>query len=525
MLSFRQSWLLPALLGLMLASCPVATRGQTAAPDTVELDTVRFGGMELAGPWQVLGSSTAYHVPFTIPAVEEGLQLQLNLPRPAGLAGLDSVILWLEGVAWRAELLLDDYYLGVHNRPFQAWRVALATAWLQAEGSQLTLRLQPGPASRYHPQPFLGVFRPLRLLPPDSLPSTARPLAVAQAGDTVGLIAPYFGPRQGYRFDSLAALQRLLPLWREGVSQVAFWFEPGLHLRGLCRTMGMREVDSLSPGAVIMMANAYPLREATFDRPPQFWLDEAGQRTQHYGRYDCWEQRPNAAIPRGDRPGLAILLLVPLIGAFLVKLSSPGFFAAQRSLLTQPSLHIENTFYSNVSSTGALLLLTSVRMLVLTSVVALLAYACDRYQLWPKVSVITEHSLFFQVFGKADGLGELCLLSLLVVLVLEGIRHVLMGLIGQIFRIKGLLPSLVSLDIVGSYPLLWGLGIPLGLWLFTEGTEQWLARGLAVIVMLGYWLRRVYVNYQGLDRGASFSSGMKFLYICTFNITPILIWL
>lgn len=526
-------WLVRALglgliwLGVILVGGWLPCQGQPSLPDSTRVDSlsVSFSTQRLDGPWQVLNEDTAYQVPFEVAEVAGVVRLRYHLSRPEGLEGLDSLYLWLEGVAWQAELLLDDYYLGVHQQPFRGWRVPLASEWLRPEGSVLVLRLQAGRADRYEPKPFVGMVRPVWLLHPDRLPPSSRATVAGHPTDTVGLLAPYYGPAHRYCFDSLAAIRRLLPLKREGITRISFWYEPGSQLRALCRSLGLEEVDTLHPGTTVMMANAFPFEVASFDRPPRFWLDEAGHRSSHYGHYLPWEPAWGGSIPREDRPGLALLLLLPLIGAFLVKLSSPGFFSAQTSMLTQPSLHIENTFYNHISSNGALLLLTGVRMLIITSALTLMAYGCARYQLWSEVSLLTERSLFFQVFGQASGLGELWLLSVLVVAMLEGIRHLLMGLIGQVFRIKGLLVSMVGLDVVGSYPLLWLLGIPLGLWLFTDGTEQWLAGGLTLVAALSYWLRRMYVNFLGLDRGASFSSGMKFLYVCTFNIAPMLIWL
>jgi len=514
-------------LGVVIMGLWEPCQGQSSAQNRPSADSLLppFSGLRLDGPWQVVDEQRGYRVPFEVSEVKGVVRLRFDLAPPPGVEALDSVYLWLEGVAWQAELLWDDYYLGVNKQPFGGWRVPLATEWLRPEGNVLILRLQAGRASRYEPKPFVGIFRPVWLLPPDSLPSGSSSKLASEPTDTVGLFAPYYGPEHRYRFDSLAAIRRLLPLKREGITHVSFWYEPGSQLRALCQTLGFEVIDTLHPSTTVMQVNAYPFEVACFDRPPRFWLDETGHRSPHYGHYSRWQQAREARIPREDRPGLALLLLLPLIGAFLVKLSSPGFFSAQRSMLTQPSLHIENTFYNNISSNGALLLLTGVRMLIVTSVLTLAAYGCARYQLWPQVSLLTERSLFFQVFGQASGLGELWLLSVLVVAILEGIRHLVMVLIGQVFRIKGLLASMVGLDVVGSYPLLWLLGIPLGLWLFTEGTEQWLAGGLAWVAVLGYWLRRMYVNFLGLDRGASFSSGMKFLYICTFNVTPMLIWL
>jgi hypothetical protein len=501
--------------------------GQVVVSDTAQVDTMPpFEEQPLSGPWQARGQDRSYLVPFEGDELDT-VRLLLTLDRPSGVADEDTLYLYFEGVAWEAELLLNRYYLGVNQSPFVPWVVPVLGAWLQAEGNLLALRLHDGRAGQHEPRPFLGIFRPGWLLSACALAERqqAGPQSRHIGGDTVAVVAPWFGPAHQHSFDSVAAIQRLLPLYREGIQELYFWYEPGQQLRQLCQDLGLRIVDSLRPATRVAFINAYPYEMARFDQPPYFWLDTAAHRTTHYGRFLRWESAPGERVPPRDRSGLALILLLPLLGAALIKLSSPGFFAAQGAMLSQPTLYIENTFYNNISSTGALLVLTMIRMLVMTCFVALLAYYCAQHQLWPTVSLITERSLFFQVFGEASGLGELWLRSLLVIALMEGIRHLVMGLIGQVFQIKGLLTSMVSLDVVGSYPLVLLLGVPMGLLLLAAGTGLWLAQGFALLISGLYWLRKVYVNFQGLDRGASFSSGMKFLYICTFNITSILIWL
>lgn len=501
-------------------------QGPTPQADTAGVDSVLpFVALCLSGPWQLRGSEASYEVPFQLP-MQDTARLRLTLARPEGVSEADTLYIYVPGVAWEAELLLNQYYLGVNPRPFAPWVVPVAVRWLRPEGNQLALRLQSGPARRHEPRPFLGVFRELWLLSAAEL-ALRRPAPLPEADSTrpVGLLAPYYGPAYGYRFDSLAALRRLLPLRREGIRQVACWYEPGPNLRALCRTLGLRLVQLPPPGTSVALINAYPYDPGRFDQPPQFWLDEQGRRTVGYGRIQPWQQASPLQIPAADRVGLALLLLWPLFGAFLIKLSSPGFFAAQGAMLRQPTPYIENTFYSNVSSTGALLLLTLVRVLTLSCCVTLLAYYCARHQLWAEVSLLTKRSLFFQVFGEISQLARLWLVSVLVVALLEGIRHLLMWLVGQVFRLKGLLSSMVSLDLVGSYPLVLLLGIPLGLLLLGDVAPFWLGQAVAWLTFGSYWLRKVYVTYQGLDKGASFSSEMKILYICSFNMTPLLIWL
>jgi hypothetical protein len=511
-------WLWGAALLPLYGQPMVATANDSAA------QLVGFEPLRLDGPWRVAGQKLQHIVPF---AQAADTVLSLSIVLPWSSAWPDTAYLYLEGVAWEAELLLGDYYLGNHQSPFLPWVVPIRREWVQQSGKRLRLRLRGGRSGAYEPSPFLGIFRPVWLYDADHLSDrlAAAPVpSVGIQGEKVGLLAPYY--RQGdYAFDSLAALRMLMPLLEAGEDKVAFWFAPSQQMVALCEALGLSIIDSLAPGTRVAPVNWYPYEAVNSRSHVPFWLTRAGHRSPDYGQWHTWPLQEGDAPARSEQYLLFGLIFLPLAGAVLLKLVSPAFFSALGSMLSSPSMYLEGTYGGSYTSSSNPLLLSAIRILLFSAFLALGVYYIRLYNLWDWASPLTDRSLLYQVFGALGSLWEILGRSLLIGFGLEGLRYLLLSLIAGIFRLKGFTSYALGMDAVGNFPLLLLVSAPIALLLYWPEPSLWVAESLVLAVVLAYWLRRIYVNFIGLDRGAAFSLGMKILYVCGFDIAPVLIWL
>lgn len=466
-------------------------------------------------------------VPFELQGIQMGeFQCSFDLATSFDslTQGADTVYLLLEGVAWEAELELNGKFLGTQNHPLKEWHLPIAKDWLLKEKNELILRLFVDQIKPVYCLPFLGIVRPVSLLTLEQWKrrQLIRHRETAQA-DTVGFVAPYFRST-AYSFDQFEALKNLYPLKRMGIKHIYFPFPAGRRFRDLCHQLGFVIVDSLHSDSYICPVNAYPYESIGFPMTPRFWIDEDGAYTSYYGDIYPWKSRRMKPVPSDDHFLLALLIFFPLLAAFLIKLLNPAFFAMQLSLLLTPKRFVDSPNETLYSHTGLLWGLIWIRTICLAIFMTLLMYYVQLENQWILLNIFRDWSMSSMLFYGEKSLLSLLLISGLVIVFWLLIKYLLISIIGGVFRIKAMITRIASLEVAGTYPLILLLPIPMALILFMEQLWGGILLIFLLILLLGYISRQVYVMYIGLDRLFSFSSAMKFLYICTFIIVPYMVW-
>lgn len=452
---------------------------------------------------------------------QQALKLRFDFQLPC--TPPDTLMLYLEGVAWQMEVELNGRYLGIFEHPLVSRGILVRASWLREGTNILRLHLSKTSGFLYYPDPFLGLLEaPLLVDEAQYAVLNRNPLPERSAADTVAFFAPYYRSH-GYVFDLETALGSLKPLLDRGHRQVFFLFPPGRKLQALCAQLGLEEVKEQAwEGRTTFFVNAYPFAEDRMPLSPAFWLDAKGYRTPHYASYTS-EGRV-ARRPTKAPLMLAWMVLFPLIGLLLVKLLNASFFYGLPGILLKPKLYVDNFSDASYANLGLLILLQGVKFLCFSAAISLLLYDLSLGYFGDNLNVLRTPSLANQVFRNTESLrGFFAQVSLILVAWL-GIKYFLNVLIGRIFNIKNMAIGVLNLDIVGSYPLIFLLGLPIALKVFAEGQAQTLFALLLVLLGGIYLIRKVYVFYIGLDKLFSFSFGMKILYICTFNVLPYIIW-
>ena len=460
-----------------------------------------------------------------LPVREEGLaQLELShaFCVPDSLEG-DTLYFYLEGVAWMAELILDSAYLGAQSRPFGAWVIPVPRSLLPPGTTHhLVLRLEIGPSFDWHPTPFLGMSQAPYLLEKDQLaPFQRAGMPLAQEADTVAIVAPFYRS-SGFVFDYQEAALNLLPVHKQGLQKVFFPFPADHRLQRMCRELGFEEVKVLSDTQCICLINAYPYESRHFFTQERFWIDDQAYRTSSYG--DAFHLGNKARL---EAPGLGLvfMILFPLLSTFLIKLFNPGFFQDQRAILFNPKLNLGGAIDLTASNTGLLGILILLKSLNLAIFLSLVIYYVLRENQWEQLNLLRDWSLLNQWFYGSENLWQIFQRSLLLVVLWFVLKNLLLSWVGWIYRVKNLVAGLMSLEVVAAFPLILFLGIPIALILFIPSIWGGWMIVMMLLLLSAYLLRKIYVFYIGLERLFTFSTAVKFLYICALNLMPYVIWL
>ncbi|MEZ4826002.1 MAG: hypothetical protein R3C61_06870 [Bacteroidia bacterium] len=476
--------------------------------------------LNLENGWEVGGRPEK--IPFTFPIEQAGFSCTFSIAE----CPPEVLYLYFEGFAWSGEVILNGHYLGFFPRPFEPQIVRVDSQWLDTERNFLQVNLSRGQVYPLFPQQFICVFRPVWLVTESQLAAIVkRAMPEIAFADTVAVVAPYFRTARGYAFDEFEAARNLQPLKKAGIRHIYFPFEPGRRFEAFCAEAGFVRVRSLENASRICVVNAWPWETSTFPWKFLPWLDISGRRTTDYGEFFPVKGYAPSVFMSKDRLSIALMILMPLIFVFIMKLASPGFFHSLSSVLFKPKLYIDFSMEVGSAQQGLLFLLHLFRLLSMSGALALGVYVVSLHHGWSYLSLIRDPSLMHQVFYKTGSFSLIFLKSMGAVVAWFVVKYMLIILIGRIFKIKGMVDGMLNLEIVGTYPLILMMPLLLVAFLLTEGSGLWIIGILLALITSAYYLRRLYVMYVGLNRLFGFSLGMKILYICTFNIFAYLIWL
>lgn len=439
----------------------------------------------------------------------------------------EDLYLCFEGLAWQADILLNDRYLGQSSDPFKLWYVKLDREWLKTNGNLLKVSVAPGKHKQWYPRHFVGLHRPAWLLEHKHIKEIERRLHVPTINqpERVMVFAPWYR-KSGFVFDRFEACRALLPLVGHKDRAIYFAYPPCRQLVQTCRLLGIRQVRELEPGVKVSWLNTYPYEGTHFKGGGTFWLDEHANRSTHYAGYQYHGQSAARLNAGGwTSLGLMLLLLVPILGLLLIKLLSPGLFYNMGGILTRPQLFLDQFVETSTSNLGMLVILLILKVLLLATSLALFVYYIDMSHQWSWLNVLKDSALLNLLFYNRGGLGQYLLISLVLVSLGYVLRYVLLGMAGSVYRVNGMLPSLMGLETGISFPLLLLLPVMLVLLLLTPGAYQLWVLGIIALLCLFYVARQVFLVHNGIDKLFGFSSGIKILYICTLNFLPLVIWL
>ncbi|MEM9718021.1 MAG: DUF4271 domain-containing protein [Bacteroidota bacterium] len=434
----------------------------------------------------------------------------------------DTVFFYVKGLAWNADLYLNGQFISSMDNPLDAWVVPLSILWIQEGKNTLTLTCRYSTYFPNYPKPFLGLLQPIQIYehPPDEdQPKSSRYIA---SNDSVWVWAPYFG-EAGFTFEKETAQKELFHMKRTALRHIYFPFPPPAEQVSLALAWGFLPVDSLKEGTYVAMLNTYPYEPVGFSFPLSFWLDEGGRRTSHYGQFLSWVPKDYPTLPLNPGVGTVFILLFPFLALLGVKFINPNFYYSLERIFSKPDKYIDTLNDSSSGSGGFAFVVILINQLAFSILLFLFVYYIYRSHSWETMTLLRERSLLTRFFYPIENVHTIFWRSFLIVAGSFLFKYLFLGILGSIFSIRNLVSGTINLDIIGNFPYLQGLSIPL-LLLLLYPEDQRILWGLFLFLGAIIFFRKMYTYFYGLERLFNFSSGVKILYICAFNILPYIIW-
>jgi hypothetical protein len=436
--------------------------------------------------------------------------------------------LYFEGVAWKTELKLNGKFLGTNSKPFDTWVIPIQTEWLREHDNLLELTLIKSELSmeKFYPAPFLGIFRPCYLLDSRQLAKLQQPYMtkVQTTSKTVGIFAPYY-QEKGFVFDKFEAVRTLIHLKKENINYIYFLFEPSKELKQLCADLGFTQVTKLSENQNVAWLNKYPYSPDDFNFSEQFWVDEHYFRTSHYGmshRFDSdeihTEQHDTSIL-------YVLMILFPLLGMFIVKLLNPGFFYAFQEILIRPRWQMDNFIDATLSNQGLQSILFLLKIVIISIFITLMIDYVHLHNQWHIIETLNKNGLFRWWFNDRGALYHYFVKSLIIVGMWAGFRFVLIKMIASPFRVNQMYEKMLNLELMGSYPLLFIMPLPLVFLQFAGYPYHdflWFMQWLLILIFL---TRQIYIYYIGMEKMFKMSNSIRIMYIIVFILLPYIVCL
>lgn len=519
-ISIRSVFLLQVLLGLgMLLHAPKLTAKSPAFYYSAETRDLR-PLLNLDGRWTMEGN-VLQQVPFDTTGLDA-----MKLRRDFDLVDYGNLppklYLYFEGLAWTAEVYLNDRLLVVSRDPFQPQLLPLQRAWLKPRGNRIVVHLRAdGPAQPMYPRRFLGIFRQNYLLVKDSVRHPVPyPRLVAKASKAV-VVAPW-APEAGFLHDTLAVAAALRGNFSYPYQHpVVFAFAPSSRSRGLLARQGITQLIDYKQADSLAFYSPFPLANAPLRFNVDFWRTASGQPSPSYGKYFGQAELHAPRLRGPDQVALLIFLLLPLLCMLLLKFIAPRIYSALPEHLTKTKIHLELIANSKFLKDEQRLAMNVMRMLLLSIVMALFLYYLDRTGTWYRLNVLASESVLYALYAGSDySLYQLFWQVFAFVAGISILKYLFLNLFGTIYRYFSLGSMVQNLDIFAAFPLNLALLLPMAFIFFIDVGAGTVLLQVWYLLFLALFVRRIVLIFGGLTRLFQFSTSLKFLYICALEISP-----
>lgn len=473
----------------------------------------------LSGYWYTEDREELRQIPFT----EEENQLNLVKPiktRPSSRLP-DTLYLYFEGVAWRAEIYLNDRLLAITKDPFQEYLFPIPQSLLNTGENLLVVRMkQEGPSIDFYPDKFIGIYRPCYLLAPTGTYGPVVKQKVQESASKVLIYAPW-SPETGFLPDTGTFSQALDTAIALGSQYVHYAFEPPSSYKRLAAKKGIIRVESLAKCDSVAFLNTYPILGLPRNVHPWFWLDEKGERSEVAGTYQSWKKAKFGLAESPNRVFLLIFLLVPLLGLVLLKFVGPKTWSFLLDYLIKVKFFLDlirnGKFLKNLSS----ILINLYGLILMAVCISIFLYFLQASGRIETLNILSAESLLFRIMLNGGfSLPELFLGALVFLVVLAGLKSSISYTFSLLYGINTLTPTLQNLEIISTFPLNILLMLPTGALFFIQPELAWASAIVWQILFLIILLRKVITQYAGLSYIFQFSATLKILYICGLEIMP-----
>ncbi len=440
------------------------------------------------------------------------------------LSGLDAdtLYIWIEGVAWEAEMVINDQFWGVKKCRGDAWMMGIPMKIWRQGNIRLSMTLRLAPAEPMSPKPALWITPPILLLTPEQAQVYQLPaLPQVLTADSVAIVPAYYRT-SGWDFDGLEALLTLQPVLDLQIKHIFFPFPADRRLRKLCAFYGLTEVAQIPRQGRVIWTAWYPMASGMSPIPEAYWLDRNAYRTQNYGVWlslDTLVQLPGE--PAG-RESIVFLLLGLLLFLLFIRMVFPGMYQLQMSWLWPGRWTAEAVGDLAASLPGPLWLWILARWILWTSAISLMIMMMKDQGLWLNLRPEVTPGIAWNWMSEGQSIGGLMLRGFLLLALMDLLRYILASATAFAFGISQFTLAVVRLDMLATFPVIYLIGLP---WAATILYPEYGVMGawLGGILLVFHLLRLTLATRAGLQQFYGFSTGAIFLYICSLKVLPYMI--
>lgn len=476
--------------------------------------------LDLRGRWLDVDEGS-----ITVPFCDQETDRR-DLGRVFDLPGYDSLpeklYLYFEGLSWSAEVRLNGSLMGVTEDPFSEYLFPLNKEWLRPSGNQLEVVLRrTGPSKPLFPNRFLGIYRQVFILGPDSLNRTARVTRKTVTAKRAVVIAPWT-TANGIVHDSLAIGPALNGIFAyPDPDPVYFPFRPSAQSMEIAAQLGVTVLLDISGADSICFYNNYPVSPEAGAFFGRFWRDDKNRPTEVYGKYFDVDSLQSRDLDVPDKIALLILLIVPVLMMLLLKLVAPRIYSTFPEYLTKTKIYLELIAGAKFLKDQQRWAMNLMRMTFTSVFVSLYIYYVSLSGDWSHLNILSSGSFLYQYFeGSSPSLYQIFLQVMGVVVGFNLFKYFMLNLSGSIFRVFGFSATLQNLDIFASFPLNLLPIVPGAVIFFLEADTGNILLHVWHALILIYFLRRLLLVFNGLTKLFQFSTGIKILYICSLELAP-----
>jgi hypothetical protein len=469
----------------------------------------------LNGPW-VANAGVIRNVPFWETDIDK-LVMRRNFKVVDTFSNL---CLYFEGIAWTAEIYLNGKLIIIYNQPFKPLILPLDNEWLSPVQNELKVVLTTqGKDTEWKHRRALGIHRPVWLLNgTDSLKDISC-LAYSFDHDSVVIYNPGSATSLYHVTDDV--LKRDLHiLSAQPVRTVYFPAEPSRNVQAAFAKAGFKRAFKLQDNNIGIWYYDWPRQPGHFLNPDVFWFQHDYYATP---ALHSWHSISDAKTcnRKQDNFIILIIMLFPLLGLIILKLSNNQVFNAMPQWLVRDRLELELIADRKFLRSGQALMMTLNFLLILAASFTLMMYFFDAncFQGLDADAKDDSSIIGFLLFnGLHPVIQFLYVFAFLLIVLL--VKWMFLQFISLIFRKQFLAGVYLDLQVLASFPFNIIL-LAFSVYMFYVGGNHvnlLLNIGIGLFSILLF--RQSWMLFRGIYQLYHFHPLLIFLYICAFEILP-----
>lgn len=472
---------------------------------------------DLNGPWESDMNRT-----FDVPFCSDDY-FRLELRREFFLAEMpqDTMMLYFEGLMWTAEIYVNDRLIFISKHPFQGYTLALPPKILNAQWNKLKIILtNKGTNIPDAPIRMIGIHKPVYLFGRKSVHSVPSEMRFPLLKDTpYTLVYIPFSEKFGYNIEPRKAYHDFQQIKAAGVTAIYFPYKPSLHLLDLMQRAGLNL--QLQKTEQVAYFRRIKYRFTTLGEEHIAWLDEDGNKTPHFGRFEKVSHQAKPIDWSKDKMNIIIMVMIPLLMIVFWKLVNDRTF---RLMLYFGNLNFNHNEIIRGATTVSISVIyynVLLRITMTAAIITMLIWILKVQGLLNTLDLIREPSwLRLGVQMMQDRLLVLYGFIVAFLLIWQIFRSLLLNVLSSIYNRTELNLRILIIENCSDLPYLIFLTF---LWFVlmlspTTYYTTWMVIGL--VLGLAFLMRKYWTTFIMLDNVLRMPIFINFVYICTLDWLP-----